>query len=72
MITHQIPGCQGICRSVCDSRPLDPRKAKQCIKDGYQKCTNCLIWIKVDDKYCPCCKERLRVRSKVKHKPRIE
>lgn len=71
MITHQIAGCQGLCRTVYNGRPLDPRKVKYCISNGYQKCVNCMIWIKTNGKYCPCCKERLRIRSKVKDKPRV-
>lgn len=37
---------------------------------GYKRCSVCLIWLRWDGVYCPCCSVRLSYRARrARHKP---
>ena len=55
----------GTCKGKCLLSKYEPKKTARGIRDSpYVKCSVCVIFIKYEGVYCPCCGVRVSRRSK--------
>lgn len=60
------PDCKNYCKTKYEYRLLAPTKTVENIRDGFLKCLNCMVWLKLarTTKSCPCCRDRLRIKGR--------
>lgn len=64
------------CNGICKKYKAKGSPAQGRYSSGQKRCQNCVIYIKWDGLFCPCCKIRLRTKPrnsnyKAKHHQRI-
>ncbi|MDH5697393.1 MAG: hypothetical protein OEY54_02575 [Nitrosopumilus sp.] len=59
-----MTGCCGVCIRYKAKKPTDRDLSRY--EAGQKYCSYCVVFMKVDELRCPCCKKQLKTRSKNK------
>ena len=53
-----------VCKGICGPYIVPRNPLVSPYEDGIKRCSLCVIWIRWDGKFCPCCKLPLRNRPR--------
>jgi predicted amidophosphoribosyltransferase len=52
------------CKGLCDRLETTGGGKRSAYQAGYKRCSACGVFIKTDDRRCPCCKLPLRLKKR--------
>ncbi len=57
-------GIKLYCNDICKKFKFNKKYHKSYWQDNVKRCSFCDIFMVIDDYFCPCCRNRLKVRGK--------
>jgi uncharacterized paraquat-inducible protein A len=55
-----------ICKGMCLTYKTESMPDTQRYKSGQKRCNRCEYFFRIDEIFCPCCKTRLRTKTRSK------